>query len=136
MSPPLILFAADKFILQAVKPAFTAYKVEVASQIPQVLQIIKNQHVDLFLIDVHFDDSKALDLIEIIRTSPTYTNTPVLLFRLLPSVHADLLRYTVLQLIVVYKITLYLELEESEDAASELRTAVQNYLPMKEAPNG
>lgn len=136
MSAPCILFAADKFILQAIKPALTTWKVEVASHISQVLQIIKNQHVDLFLIDIHFDDSMAMELTEAIRADSAYTNTPVLLFRLLPSAHADLLRYTVLQMIAAYKVALYLELEDSDDAASELRVAVQNYLPTKETQNG
>jgi response regulator RpfG family c-di-GMP phosphodiesterase len=128
MSHPCVLIAADKTLLPAIKPSLSPNRLVLADNISQVLQVIQEQQVDLFLVDIYFDDSKALDLVAVIRANQSYKRTPILLFRLLPSKHAELLRYTVLQMTPVHKIACYMELDNSPDAVSEISTAVHKYL--------
>lgn len=123
-----LLVAAEKCCLPMIGSALNEYVFVAASNTAQVFQIIEKYPVDLFLVDIHFDDSSALDLVSALRKNPVYENTPIVLFRHRPSEHAKLLRTSVLQVVVPYKIPLYIELDESEDAASEVRTAVDALL--------
>jgi CheY-like chemotaxis protein len=128
MKPPRILIAADKLSLSTVRSALLSYDLLVAANATHVFQLIHEGSVDLFLVDIHFDDSCALELIGKVRKDSLYAHTPILLFRHRPSDHATLLRSTVLQVLVLYNIGLYMELEKSDDPKSDLRIMVDKFL--------
>ncbi|MBX9877250.1 MAG: hypothetical protein K2Y22_02220 [Candidatus Obscuribacterales bacterium] len=128
MKNPHLLIAVDEPSLPTVRSALLSYDLLVARNTAEVTQLMQEKLVDLFLIDIHFDDSSALRLVADIRKNSLYGNTPILLFRHRPSENAKMLHSTVLQVIVLYKIGLYMELEDSDDPASEIRIMVDKFL--------
>jgi CheY-like chemotaxis protein len=105
------------------------YEVLSVNSVLKAPAIMSAHRIDLFLIAVHFDHSRAIDLVQLIREFSGYEQTPIIIYRSSPSNLAELLRDTILKLTKCYSVSSYLDLEGSSLAQSDLRSAIESCLP-------
>jgi hypothetical protein len=84
--------------------------------------------IDLYLIGIHFDDSRAVELVGSIRQVEKQSTVPIVMIRMLPSKVVDILRITATTLIRAGAISHYLELENDGEAEAKIRKAVSEAL--------
>ncbi len=92
-------------------------------------QLILEDGIDLFLVGIHFDESRALELIPLIRKDTRHSETPIIVIRLLPTENQKLLKQSVNAMQSLHIVSDYLELEDDRKAKLKIRQAVDNYVP-------
>jgi DNA-binding NarL/FixJ family response regulator len=133
MKPAKILLAQEESLLPMMVIALEGYEVVSASTSKRAFQLMADDGIDLFVISVHFDDSRALEFVSAIRECKKHLRTPIVIVRSTPSLIADLLRITILALVKVKAISQYVEVSEGESAPERLRAAVDQSLPAGKA---
>jgi hypothetical protein len=93
-------------------------------------QVMENG-IDLFVVGIHFDESRATDLIAFIREDEKHKRTPVLVVRLLASTQAYVLTIKMNALIRIEAVQQYLEIAGSPNASKKIRAAVDALLPVE-----
>jgi hypothetical protein len=119
-----ILVAHDPSGLFTIESALHGYELVIATDFMKAELMIIEDGIDCIVIGIHFDYSRAVELVSAIHKSEKHKTTPVILVRYSPSTNEQMLRFTVNQFIDLGTVKDYLELEHDADAAEKLRAAV------------
>jgi hypothetical protein len=136
MSVARVLAAATPKVLPYLCQALSDYDVLATTSLNQAITLVRDERIDIFVIAVHFDDSRSIDLVNAINGVPGHSGTPLIVFRTLSSQYTDMLRQTLSALKSVGKITDYYEFESDSEAWQKLRTAVAMTLDRDLADGG
>lgn len=119
--------------LPMVQQALEGYDLVVAQDFDHAQKLITDDdEFDLFVIGILFDDSKAMELIKIIRLDPTKHNIPILVTRFMPSQYEDMLRRVLDTMKALNTVSDYLESDLSVPELKErVRHTVEKYLPVE-----
>lgn len=79
---------------------------------------------DLIIIGVHFDDSRAVDLLREIRSRPKYELTPILFIRTQPSNISQILEQSILSLKDAYRVNGLIETELLDEDDCKIREEI------------
>jgi CheY-like chemotaxis protein len=79
---------------------------------------------DLIIIGVHFDDSRAVDLLREIRSRPRYELTPVLFIRTQPSSISLILEQSILSLKDAYRVNGFIETDLLDEDDCRIREEI------------
>lgn len=85
MKPARILIAEDKRLMNKVKAALAGYEPLTTSSIHQAEGLVSKNNIDIYVIGIHSDDSRAMQLVKFIRLDCGDKKTPILVTRMLPS---------------------------------------------------
>lgn len=136
MSSARILIAEDNKVLPYIRHALVGYELLVATSLKEADRFVAESAIDLFILGVHFDDSRGTELASNIRRSAAHAQTPIILLRCLPSTIAKFIRSSTNALKASGTITEFLELENVEQISDELRKAVESHLPAEKLSAG
>ena len=128
-----ILVAQNPKGLQVTKTALSGYEVVTVDNIQRAKHQVMEDGIDLFLLGIHFDDSRAIELVSFIRNDEKHKKTPIIIMRVLPTLMVDSLRTTINALIKTGTVSQYLEVEGDQDPVDKIRKAVQKFLPKQNA---
>lgn len=136
MKTARILIAHEPQGMDLITTSLQGYDLVPVTTIEDARYHINQGGIDLFLIGIHFDDSRAVEMITGLHQNPKYQTTPVVVVRLLSSQLVDFLRSTTGALIKLGTISQYLEIEGDPDASIKIKEAVKAALQAKTAqPN-
>lgn len=124
MDSARILIAHESKGLDTIAEALKDFELVCVTDAQGARAQIAQHHFDLILVGMHFDDSRAVELISHLCQTENHKNTPVILVRMLPSKVAAFLRSTAESLIKVSSVRQYLEVEGDSEAASKIKAAV------------
>jgi len=127
-----ILVAETSAAIERWRLILSGYDIIFAETSMQALDLLKTNHVDLIICGIHFDDSRALDLVTKIRKSGTNDKTPIIMARLLPTDLGPMLKQAVNVLNNELGISRYIEVEEYETRTHPelaIRADLEQYLP-------
>jgi DNA-binding response OmpR family regulator len=124
MNQERILLALEPAAFPEMRRALAAYELLEAANLTQAQNYLLDPRIDMFVVGIHFDDSRAMELIRIIRSNKRLKSVPVLVIRTLPSEQAKLLRDALGMMKVVMAISDYMELEGDAQAAAKVAEAV------------
>jgi CheY-like chemotaxis protein len=79
---------------------------------------------DLIIIGVHFDDSRAVDLLREIRSKPKYELTPILFIRTQPSSISQILEQSILSLKDAYRVNGLIETDLLDEDDCRIREEI------------
>lgn len=122
------MVAHDPARLEVITKALEGHELVLVNDLQAAQYQILEDEIDLFVVGIHFDDSRSIELIDLIQKDQKHTNTPVILIRLLHTPLADFLRTTVATLIKLGTVTQYLELADDLNPELSLREAVSSCL--------
>ena len=130
MRPGKILVFVGPEVTQLVTECLKGYELLMAHNFDQGNNLIDMDGVDLFVIDILFDESQAMELIKLIRAQPKHRKSSIVVTKLGPSDHAEMLRSVVTPLTSSQTISCYFEGEVADrDLGPVLRKTVDQYLP-------
>lgn len=105
------------------------YDVLAVTSLDQARQLLEVESgIALFLIGAHFDDSQALELINVIRSKEQYLTTPLIVVRTMHSEYADMLKQTFTVMKTVKGITEYLDFDSEKEAGPTVTEAITRAL--------
>ncbi|MDR3616388.1 MAG: hypothetical protein P4L53_22700 [Candidatus Obscuribacterales bacterium] len=129
MPPVKILIAQDPRALAKTEKAFTGYDILTALDIKAADYWLLRHEIDAFIIGAHFDDSRGVQLVSIIRNNFEHRNKPIIMVRLLPSDNAQMIRTTFGALIDSGAVNAFLEFDENDpETSKKIREAVDQQL--------
>ncbi len=126
-----ILVAATERALPQIRAALLGHEVLETATIRQAQRLIVEDGIELFLIGIHFDDSRAIELVNYIRLDQRHRKTPIAITRLTPTDMANFIRQIMDGLKRRQTISEYLELEGDPLAAAKIKDAVTMLLSSK-----
>ena len=131
MSVAKILVAQDGngYSLSACAGALRGYETLLACTLKDAVTQIGEDKFDLVVVDVHFDESRAIELATYIRGAKKDL-VPILILRLQASDNEVALRKTLDSLVKLGTVSQYLEVKDDPDAVEKIRSAVEAYLPV------
>jgi DNA-binding response OmpR family regulator len=88
-----ILIAQNPTAVDITAKALPDYDLVIVTDLLNTQYQIREKGIDIFVIGIHFDDSRAVDLISVIRKDDKYRKTPILILRLLPTEIGDTLKW-------------------------------------------
>jgi len=132
MNRSKILLAQEATVVAYSAEALSCYHVISVTTFAQAQRAILDEDIEVFVIGIHFDDSKAIELVRQIRNSHKHFHKPIIIIRVLPSQLAKTLKHSVMAVKKLYDIADYLELEHSADPSQELCEAIDNQLEKSE----
>jgi DNA-binding response OmpR family regulator len=104
-----ILIAVSKLALPEGSAALAAHELLEITTLRQSETLIAQDVIDMFVIGVHFDDSRSVELVKLIRQSSKYKTTPILMLRVTPSEMAHFIKQTMDAMKHLWSITDYVE---------------------------
>jgi response regulator RpfG family c-di-GMP phosphodiesterase len=129
MPPVKILIAQAPRALAKTESAFTGYDILTALDIKAAEYWLLRHEIDAFIIGVHFDDSRGVQLASIIRNNIKHKNRPIIMVRLLESDNLQMFRTTFGALIESGTIDAYLEFDsEDPEIPKKIRQAMDSQL--------
>jgi CheY-like chemotaxis protein len=103
-----------------------------ASTLHDALRLLDSPMIfDLIIIGVHFDDSRAVDLLREIRCRSLYELTPVIFVRTQPSNISQILEQSILSLKDAYRISGLIETELLHEDDGKIREAIVQIASLK-----
>ena len=128
VASPHILVAQEASGHELIRSALLGLNLLTVTDTRDAVQHIEESDIDLFVIGIHFDESRAIELIDTIRTNRKHADSPIVVIRLLPTPFVESLRSAAAVLIKTGSIDAYVELEGKGNAAELLRDAVDEQL--------
>lgn len=128
MSDTRILIAQPKEAIALTTRALRGYDLVPTTTLMQAKRMVIEDGIDIFVIGIHFDDSRSLEFVHEIRSSEYHADTPVIMVRTMPSAIEHTLRKSVHAVKDLYNIALYLECEDEAKLEFELRAKVESLL--------
>jgi CheY-like chemotaxis protein len=128
-----VMIAQDAKALGATRDALEDYQLVVVTDMQAAQHEVIEDGIDLFVIGLHFDESRAIELVSFIRNDPGHKKTPIIFVRLLPTTMKDILKSTVMALIKAGTINQYLELEGDPDYVTKIKAAVASLMVAKKS---
>lgn len=114
-----------EFLLESL----AGYEVLHAATTKEAERLIIENGIDLFILGIHFDDSRAMQMIATIRLDEKHKAAPIFVVRLSSSEHAQMLKETMETLVKLSVITEFLEIERlSKNQTTLFRKLVDQLL--------
>lgn len=111
-----ILVAQEKSCIDIFVSALSSnYEIMPAVTLEEAERLSIEDGIDLFVIGIHFDDSRAIELCRFIRNDRKHSQTPVILVRYQPSDSALFLRQSIEVIAKVIGVKSYIEADYSPD---------------------
>ncbi|MDR3617356.1 MAG: hypothetical protein P4L53_27615 [Candidatus Obscuribacterales bacterium] len=129
MSVAKILIAEDPRALPYVTQALAGYDLRIASSLKEAERMTLADGIDLFVLGIHFEDSRATEFANIIRRSEAHAKTPIILVRILPSTIEKFIRSSTNGLKASGIITDFLEFQNNDEIAPGLKKLAEAYVP-------
>ncbi|MFA6209614.1 MAG: hypothetical protein WCT03_12615 [Candidatus Obscuribacterales bacterium] len=127
-----ILIFVGPEVTHLVTESLNGYDLFLAHKFDDAAELILNSGVDLFVIDVLFDESQAMELIKLIRKDSQHRNSSIVLTQLVSSHHSEMLRTVVSSLTNSQTISCFFEGQVTDhDIGAVFRKTVERYLPSK-----
>lgn len=123
---PKVLIAADPAAIPKIAQSLSEHELLATTSLKQAEELLKADGIDLFVVGVHFDDSRALEFINQVRLDGRHHATPIVVFRSQPSDHAEILKQTFQVMKTIRGVTEYLELDA--DDGEQLRASINRAL--------
>lgn len=120
-----ILVAASQDVLSSICSVLDDHEVLPVATIREADRLLARDGIELFLIGVYFDDSRAIDLVKKIRQDDKYKNTPVVLVRLKHSGLDDYIKVIINSMKKPWSLGDYLEVAEDPRAAEKIKETVR-----------
>ncbi len=111
------------------RAALAGHELLETTTLQQSERLVIEDIIDLFVIGIHFDDSRTMELVKLIRLDPKHKETPILITRLTPSSMAEFIQQTMETMKSLRVVTDYLELEDDPMADVKIRDTVSRLLP-------
>jgi DNA-binding response OmpR family regulator len=92
--------------------ALRGYEVMQAGTLKEAERLTIEDGINLFIVGIHFDDSRAMQLITTIRLDEHHKTTPIVVVRLSASEHTEMLRMTLDTLVKLNIINEFIEFEK------------------------
>jgi CheY-like chemotaxis protein len=127
-----ILIAAPMAGQNFLVPCLMGYEISTAETFTQAIRLLSDEAFDLVVCSIHFDDSRAVNLLQEIRKDPNRSKTPFIVSRTMPSEHRQLLRLAVETIEKAFGAIPYIELDSykgSPDPVAAMRVAIEKHLP-------
>jgi DNA-binding NtrC family response regulator len=124
MKKTRILVAHELNRSEVIISALMGYELVLVSDITAAEYQVMEDGIDMFIVGIHFDDSRAIELVNFIRLNKKHKTTPVIMVRLLSSAIADFLRSTTETFIKIGSISHYLELVDEPEPGKVILDAV------------
>ncbi len=124
-----ILLAASAISKYLLRAALAEHELLETTTFGEAQRLVLEDGIDLFVICIFFDDSRAMELVTVIRTDPKHKQTPILVVRVTPSEMADFIRHTMNTMKTLHVISDYLELDGDPIADIKIGDAAKEYLP-------
>jgi DNA-binding response OmpR family regulator len=129
-----ILLAHDPQKIGFLLDSLTGFELVPAATVKEAERLITENGINLFIIGIHFDDSRALQLITDIRLDEKHKTTPIVVVRLSQSEHTEMLRMTMDTLIKLHIVDEFIEIENPGQNQKKLfRKLVEKILNQAEA---
>jgi PleD family two-component response regulator len=127
-----ILVAQEKSCIHVLEDALAGYDVVPTTTLQEAERMLIENGIDLIVIGIHFDDSRAMELVKYVRDSSSHKKTPIIVVRYWPSDHAKILRQTMDIMKSVHAISAYIEADADEKPFIErVRSTVDQTLPVR-----
>jgi hypothetical protein len=121
MPPAKIFVAVKSEPLATVVEALHGYELCIADNVQHGMRLLNEQHdIDIFIIGILFDDSKAMDLIKRVSSRETAAKRPILVVRLMSSQHEEVLKSTMKTMIELKIVKEYLEVLHTHPGAKRM----------------
>ncbi|MBA3857199.1 MAG: hypothetical protein C0507_09860 [Cyanobacteria bacterium PR.3.49] len=133
MSDARILIAQPVEAMAPTAMALKGYDLVPTTTLLQAKRMVIEDGIDIFVIGIHFDDSRSLEFVHEIRSCEKNAKTPIIMVRTMPSAIEHTLRKSVLAVKSLYDIAIYLECESEEKLEHELRVQVEKLLHSQES---
>lgn len=126
-----ILVAEGAYNLPTVTSALAGFEVLTVGTMLEAKRLILENGIDVFIIGIHFSESRALELIQIIRTDEKHKLTPILVIRMLGSDYPAILKQSMNAMRALRVVTDYLELEGNNFSKikEQIRECVDRNIP-------
>ncbi|MBA4027129.1 MAG: hypothetical protein C0473_02705 [Cyanobacteria bacterium DS3.002] len=128
--PARILIAQEKTCIDVLVNALAGYDLITTSRLVEAERMVVEGGIDLFVVGVHFEDSRGLELVEFIRKDVAHA--PIIVVRYKSSEIADLLRQTIEAVRRVKAINAYVEADsnfgDGRSFGQRVREAVEQSL--------
>lgn len=120
--------------MDVLESALAGYDLYTATSLQQAQRLIWEDGIDIFVIGIHFDESRAMELVKLIREEPKHRKTPIIVVRFWPSDNAKILRQTIEVMKSVRAVSDYIEADSEERPFVErVREAVEKHLPSRKS---
>jgi response regulator RpfG family c-di-GMP phosphodiesterase len=123
-----ILLAASKISLPPICAALHGHELLQTTTSQQAEKLITEDGIELFVIGIHFDDSRAMELVKQIRTDKKHEHTPIIMIRITPSEIVAFLRQTMDTMKSLKVIDDYLEVDNDPLAEVKIKNLVNKHL--------
>lgn len=110
--PKRVLLAHEPDQVRFFLDALDGLEVVPALRLQEAERLIVENGISLFVVGIHFDDSRAMQLITSIRTDENHKDTPILVVRLSPSEHEEMLRMSLDTLVKLNIVSEYIEMDK------------------------
>ena len=119
--------------MDVLEHALVGYELLKATMLQEAERLAIENGIDLFVVGIHFDDSRAMELVKFIRDDGKHKRTPIIVVRYWPSQHEAILRQTIEVMITVGAVSAYIEADSENDAsfAERVREAVERKIPVR-----
>lgn len=129
-----ILIAQEKNCIDVLLDALAGYELITATHLQEAERLLIENGIDMFVIGIHFDDSRAMELVKFIRDDEKHKKTPIVMVRFWPSEHAQILRQTIEVMKTVRAVSAYIEADAdtgNRPFMERVREAVERHLPAR-----
>ncbi|MDZ4835909.1 MAG: hypothetical protein SGJ27_19190 [Candidatus Melainabacteria bacterium] len=101
----------------------------------QANRLILENGIDVFVIGIHFSESRALELIQLIRSDEKHKKTPILVIRMLGSNYPVILKQSMNAMRALRIVTDYLEIEGNNYSKikEKIRESVDRNVPAEKS---
>jgi hypothetical protein len=126
---PLILIAEDPIAMPYLREALEPHALIECVDTQDALKKMSDQDIDFFVVGIHFDESRGVDLVTLIRNEDRYKETPILVVRLLKTHLGPFLKENMGVLKTLWPNIGYMEFDEAA-TDSTLKRELQKFLPL------
>lgn len=132
MKKARILVAQERSCIHVLEDALAGYELLLTTKLQEAERLLIENGIDLIVVGIHFDDSRAMELVKTARDSSSHKKTPIIVVRYWPSEHAQILRQTMEIMKSVRAVSAYIEADAEERPFMErVREAVDHTLPIR-----
>lgn len=114
--------------LAVLRRIMAGYDLSEVKTLESAKEQLERTDIDLIVVGIHFDDSRAVDFMKAVREHENHKETPVVMVRSLPSDMADFLRHCIREVSKLYRISSYIETDHFQTNQA-IREAIEAALP-------
>ena len=126
---PRILIAEDPIAMPYLREALETHVLIECVNTQDALKSMSEHDIDFFVVGIHFDESRGVDLVPLIRNEDRYKETPILVLRLLKTQFGPFLKENMGVLKTLWPNLEYIEFDEAP-AESTLKSELQKFLSL------